>query len=112
MSLSIRLFPEVLRSLGFASIGAAYMGIGSPFNNAIRIFHLQNLTDATLLFSWNGIDDHEILPPNGFLLLDVTSNKTISTGCFFAEGVRIYVKQSGVPTSGSVYLSAYYGVEI
>lgn len=109
--LAIRLVPDTLRSLGFASIGAAYMGIGTSFTKPIRIFQLQNLTNNTLLFSFDGINDHIILPSSGFLLLDITSNKSVSQGFFIAEGTRIYVKQSGVPTTGAVYVAAFYGAE-
>ena len=110
ISSTIRLFPEPLRSLGFASIGAGYMGIGTALDNPSRILHIQNLTDATLLFSFNGVDDHEVLPANAFLLIDVTTNRTTDSGLYFAAGTRIYVKQSGVPTSGSVYVANFYGL--
>jgi len=104
--------PEPVRSLPFGSIGTAYTGIGGSMNKPIRIFFLQNLTDVNLFFSFNGIDDHFPLPANGFILLDITSNKTISQGFFLAEGQRIYVKQIGVPTTGSVYLTTFYGDEL
>jgi hypothetical protein len=110
--LAIKLLPEVLRSLAFGSIGAAYMGIGTAFTRPIRILKITNLTNNTLLFSFNGIDDHEVLPSNGFLLIDVTANKSVSQGFFIGEGTRVYVKQLGVPTTGSVYVSAYYGAEL
>ena len=112
MSLAIRLRAETVRTLGFASIGVAYMGIGAAMAHPIRIFHLQNLTDALLTFSFDGINDHLVLPGNAFILLDVTSNKTITTGFFLSEGDRIYVKQNGVPTTGAVYLSVFYGQEV
>lgn len=110
ISSTIKLFPEPLRSLGFASIGAGYMGIGTALDNPSRILHIQNLTDATLLFSFNGIDDHEVLPANAFLLLDLTANRTTDSGAYIAAGTRIYVKQSGVATSGSVYVASFYGL--
>jgi len=107
-SLAIRLFPETLRSLAFGSILAGYVGIGSSFAHPIRIIFIQNLTDVLLLFSFDGVNDHFPLPSNGFLLLDVTSNKSVSMGCFIAQGTRLYVKRSGVPSSGAVYVSAFY----
>lgn len=112
MSYAVKLAAEAARSLAFGAIGAGYMGIGTAFTHPIRVFFLQNLTDATLWFSLNGIDDHFPLPANGFLLLDVTSNKSTFPGLFIGEGVRLYVKQLGVPTSGTVYLSVFYGVDI
>lgn len=110
--LAIRILPEELRSLAAGAIGAAYMGVGTAFAHPIRIIMIQNLTDETVLFSFDGILDHVILPSNGFILLDVTSNSAISQGFYISEGTRIYAKQSGVPTTGAVYISAFYGNEL
>lgn len=114
MSLAIRLLCEPLRSLGFASIGAAYIGIGTAIISAARILHIQNLTDKTLLFSFDGINDHFPLAANGYLLLDITSNKTVPQGFFLPEGQRIYVKESaaGAPIAGSVYVTIFYGADL
>lgn len=109
MSLAIRLLAEPVRSLAAASILAGYMGIGTSFDHPCRILFVQNLTDATLMFSLDGVNDHFPLIANAFLLLDVTTNKTLSTGCFISQGQRIYVKQVGVPTTGSAYVSTFYG---
>lgn len=110
ISTSIRLRADVQRSLAFGSIGAAYMGIGTAFTAPIRIIFIQNLTDALLQFSFNGVDDNFPLPAGGFLLLDVTANKTNqASGFFIAEGDRIYVKEVGTPTTGAVYVSNFYG---
>ena|ERR1700734_3511958 len=109
MSLAIRLLPEPLRSLAAASIGAAYMGVGTALANPARIILVQNLTDATLVFSLDGINDHFALPDGGFLLLDVTTNRSLPEGCYISVGQRLYVKEIGMPTTGSVYFSTFYG---
>lgn len=111
MSLAIRLRAETARSLAFGSISGTYAGIGAAMTKPVRIFLLQNLTDATLWFSFDGVADTVPLPSNGFILLDVTSNKTLPQGFFLAEGDRIYVKTLGTPTSGAVYLTTFYGAE-
>lgn len=110
-SLSTVMFPEDLRSLGFAAIGANYAAIGSAFENPIRLMFLQNLTDQSLLFSWNGSDNHLLLPSTGFIVLDVTSNKSMPAGIScFRQGTKIYVKELLTPvTSGAVYLSVFFG---
>ena len=112
MALGTRILPESLRSLAFGSIGASYMGIGTALDHPARILEIQNLTDGALLFSFDGIEDHAILPASGFLLLDLTANKTEERGAFVSEGTRIYVKESGTPTSGAVYVSAFYGKQV
>lgn len=111
VSQSIRMAFEPQRTIASGAIGAAYMGVGTAVSNPVRQFFIQNLTDATLQFSFNGIDDHFPLPANGFYLNDITSNKAISQAFFMAEGDRLYVKQLGVPTTGSVYFSVVYGRE-
>jgi len=106
---AIRIGIEEIRSLSFGSIGAAYAGVGAAFENPVRILFLQNLTDSQLMFSDDGVTDKITLPSNGFLVIDGTANKTKDHGLFFAEGSRIYVKQVVAPSSGSVYLSVFYG---
>ena len=51
VNLAIRLQFEPVRSLGYASIGAGYMGVGTAIANPGRQFFIQNLTDVTLMFS-------------------------------------------------------------
>lgn len=111
-NLPVRMLFEPQRTLGFAAIGAAYMGVGTAVDHPVRQFLIWNLTDATLQFSFNGVDDHFPIPQNGYFLDDVTSNKsTVSGGFYLAQGERLYVKQLGVPTTGSVYFTVIYGRE-
>ena len=110
-ALAIRLMFEPVRSLSFGSIGAGYMGIGTALVYPARQIFVQNETNALLMFSLDGVNDHCPLPASGFLLLDVTSNKTVIQGFYVAEGTRFYVKEIGTPTSGSVYVSVMYGID-
>lgn len=113
MSLAIRAVAEPMKSLGFASIGAAYMGVGTIYQHAIRILILQNFTDKLVFFSFDGINDHIAAPANSYMIIDLATNKTVPQGFYFAEGSRIYVKaESALPTLGSVYSSAIYGVDL
>ena len=111
MAREIRLAVEPVRSLVFGSIGAAYTGVGTRFDHPVRIMLIQNLTNATLMFSLDSVNDHVALPQGGFLLLDVTANKTQEQGFYISEDSRLYVKEIGTPTSGSVYLSLFYGTD-
>jgi hypothetical protein len=109
-NLSVRLLPDTVKTLGFAAIGVPYMGVGTAFAEPIRIIDIQNLTNQSVMFSFDGINDHLPLPINGYLILDVTSNKSDKGSFYIAEGTRIYVRQlSGAPTSGSVYVTGFYG---
>ena len=108
-SQAIRLVHEAARSLAFGSIAAGYTGVGTAITNPVRILHVQNLTDELLMFSYDGVNDHFPLPTSGYMVLDITANKSTSQGYYLAEGTRLYVKQIGVPSSGSVYVTVYYG---
>jgi hypothetical protein len=111
-NLAIRLEFEPLRSLAYTSISGTYMGVGTALAHPARQILVQNLTDVLMTFSWDGIHDHFVLPANGFLLLDITSNKTILHGGFFiAEGSRLYVNTAGSPSTGGVYFSSMYGAD-
>ena len=101
---------EPQRTIAAGAIGAAYMGVGTAVSHPLRQIFIQNLTDATLQFSFDGINDHFPLPANGFFLDDITTNKTSNTnGFFLPENSRLYVKQLGVATTGAVYFTVMYG---
>jgi hypothetical protein len=109
---AIRLRAEILRALAFSALSIAYAKLGAPFANPVRIFHLQNLTDQNILYSFDGITVHGVVAAGGFILLDVTTNKSLDQGQFIAQGTQIYVATilgDTAPTKGSVYLSVFYG---
>ena len=108
---SIRLLAETVRYLPFASIPVAgtYMGIGTEIENPARMLLVQNFTDAHLMFSFDGVNDHFPMLHYSHILLDITSNKAREGGFYLAEGQRLYVTQIGAPTIGGVYLSVFYG---
>ena len=110
-SLCTRMVFEPQRELAFGDVEGTYVAVGTPLNNAIRQFFIQNLTDVTLQFSFDGINDHFPLPSNGFFLDDICSNTSVSQGFFIAKGTTLYVKEIGTPSSGSVYFSVAYGKE-
>jgi hypothetical protein len=112
MSLAIRLAVEPVRTLAFGAIGAAYMGVGPSMTRPIRMLLIQNLTDAYMMFSFDGIDDHIPLADQSFVLLDIGSNRGVSQEFSMAQGSRVYVKQfQGAPGSGAVYITTFYGAE-
>ena len=110
-ALSLQLMAEPLRSLAYGSISGTYAGIGTSISNAARVLFIQNLTDVLLLFSFDGVTDNLRLPPNGYLLLDVSSNRTDKQGWYIAQGQRFYVKQdaAGAPSYGTVDVTVFYG---
>ena len=109
MPVSIIVRAEAMQSLPFGSIGASYAKIGTNFDHSIRIIKIVNLTDAALIFSYDGIVDHEIVPAGGFTLYDFCTNQELNSGFYLSIGTAVYVKQSGIPTSGAVYVCSYFG---
>lgn len=107
-SLAVRLYPEVLRTLAFGSISGTYAAIGTGLSNPSRILYIVNTTDVLLTFSFDGVNDHFVIPASSYMLIDITSNTSIQGGFInVAQGQKIYVK--GAPTLGSVYLSTFFG---
>lgn len=107
-NLAIRLLAETLRTLAFGSISGTYAGIGTALLHPARLIYIVNQTDVLLTFSFDGVNDHFVIPANSYILIDITSNMTLTGGAFaLAQGTRIYVK--GSPTMGAVYLSVFYG---
>lgn len=107
-NLAIRLLAETLRTLAFGAISGVYAGIGTALLHPARLIYIVNQTDVLLTFSFDGVNDHFVIPANSYILIDITSNMTMTGGAFaLAQGTRIYVK--GAPTLGSVYLTVFYG---
>ena len=108
-SFLIRAGWEPVRSLAFGSIGASYTAVGTPLAHPIRTVLIQNLTDAVVMVSFDGVNDHFPMPAFGYFVWDVTANKTREEGFFLGEDDTLYVKEIGTPTTGSFYFSVVYG---
>jgi len=108
-NLATRMQPEIIRTLAFGSIVAGYTAIGTALANPARILILNNLTDKSVMFSFDGVNDHIAIAGPGSFVLDITSNKAVAGGLFLAQGTIIYVKQIGNPSTGNVYVSVFFG---
>lgn len=107
---SLRIAFEPVQSLDYSSIDSGYTAVGGPIANAARQFFIQNLTDALLMFSFDGVNDHFPLPSEGFFLDDITTNKVQSQGFYLSANTVLYVRTIDSPSIGSVYFSVSYGV--
>lgn len=102
---------EELRGLAIGSIGASYVAVGTPIAHPINMFMVQNLTDATMGFSFDGVIDHFVLPPYGMWVADtVTNRQETNIGLFLGKGTSFYVKKLDTPPVGvgSVYVTTLY----
>lgn len=108
MSFGVRIAPEPLRSIGFASISGTYAAIGaSPALTHIAcIIKITNNTNGDLTISWDGSTDHDFVPAGSFVLYDISANTGREQGLYIPIGTKFYVK--GTPGSGSCYLTVLY----
>lgn len=106
-ALSTVIFPDPLRSINSASFTGNYQPVGTPLENGARIVKFINLSSVTATISWDGAVDHEILPNNSFVLIDVSANKENTQFFEVASGTQFYAK--GSAGIGLLYISVYYG---
>lgn len=103
---------QPLGTLAFGSIVAGYTAIGNPFTSSVRSVTITNLTDTTLIFSYDGgVTDHDVLPAGAGKLYDFAANASVVSGGMpaFQKGGSVYVKRGGgAPTLGAAYVSAFY----
>ena len=110
---------ESLKTLGFAAIGANFVGVVDMAGNAaaalhpIRIYTILNRTNQDLFFSYDGVNPFILLPSGDGYTVDLCSNQTIVAGGFeLPTGTRLYVKQNtATPTTGAIYWTICYGSE-
>jgi hypothetical protein len=110
--MTARAFADPLRSLGFASISAAYAAVGSPLEHPIRAFCISNNTEGDLIFS----DDNTVVEGKWFVAAgsfnkwDVQSNMNAQFDDKYVMpiGTQFYVKQLESPVSGAVYIEIFY----
>lgn len=103
---------EPIRTIAAADITEGYVQVGGILVNPAREFLCQNLTDAMLMFSTDGIHDHFELPPNAYYVNDVTTNRNHDDGLFLPTGSGLWVKQTGTPTTGKVNFTVMFGSEL
>ncbi len=106
---SVTIFPETLRSIAASGFTGSYQTVGSVLAHPARILKFTNDTNVEVLISWDGTNNHEVLPADSFLLIDISANRQISNIFSAAAGIQFYAKgASGMGNTGSFYISSYY----
>ncbi len=107
-----KVYFDTLRSLGFASISAAYAAVGGVTTVEPRIICITNNTQGGMIFSTDSTNasGQLYLPAGTFKLFDLTANLVPGKDDNFVigKGVQFYVKQAAAPTSGAVYIEFIY----
>ena len=102
---------DILRSLNWNLITPNYVAVGGICNYPIRILKIRNKTNTNLIFSFDGINDHDAIPANTYDVTDFGANKSEQGGFLELPSLEnFYVKaELGVlPTSGKVYITVLY----
>ena len=100
---SIKIYPDVLRSINSATFAGAYLALGTPFNFPIRILKIANPSNVDVTISWDGINDHDFVPAGSYMVYDLGCQKGEPAPAMeAAKGTQIYVK--GAAGVGFVYL--------
>ncbi len=111
---SIRVQYLPVKTLAFGSVVAGYAAIGTPLVDPARIILIQNFTDAAIMVSYDGINDHYPVDAHSYIIWDYCSDSSTNVvGFYVSSGTQIYCKRlSGAPTLGSVYVSVVYGRDV
>lgn len=101
---------ETLRSIAFGSISGAFAAVGTPLSNPARLIILTNQTNADMIVSFDGVNNHIYILSASAIILDLGSNRIGPVDQLeLGSNTQIYVKQAaGAPASGSVYASVIY----
>lgn len=108
--LAMRLTAIPVQTVAFGSITGSFVAMGAAMPAPIRILKISNTTDADMYISYNGTTIQDVIPASSGMILDITTNKSMPVGAYLAQGTVVYVRYVTAPTSGNVYLSAYYTV--
>lgn len=106
-ALSTVLLPDPIRSIDSSGFTGNYQTVGTPLLHGARIAKFTNLSNVTVTLSWDGINDHEVLPANSFVLIDVSGARENAQYIEVQVGTQFYAK--GSMGTGSFFISVYYG---
>lgn len=99
-----------LRSIAFGSITGTYAGVGASFSNPVRILMIDNISDADVYVSFDGVSDKTIVAAHSGKIIDYASNRIDPVGQLEQSvGERVYVKViTTLPTVGGIFVSVVY----
>lgn len=110
MNLGQRAKFEPLRSVAFGSISGTYTAIGTPIGDAAHAIFIDNLTDANMFISLDGINNHIVVAANSGRVIDISTNRIGPVeNLQLPQNITFYVKQvTGAPSLGSIYVGVMY----
>lgn len=106
---SIRLAAIPVQTVAFGDVTDSFVAMGAAMPDPIRIIKINNTTNEDIYVSYDGSTEHDVVVAGSGMVIDITTNKSIEQGMFLSLGTVVYIEYvSAAPTSGNVYLSAYY----
>jgi hypothetical protein len=91
-----------LVSLNTAALTGNYQPLSEGLPYACEALRVTNNCANTLLISFDGVTDHEVVLPNSEILLP---GNLVEDNCF-KQGTTVFVK--GAFVAGRIYLSGYW----
>ena len=101
---------ETLRSINSATFTGALQALGTPLLHPSVLMKIVNNSTVAVTISYDGVNDNDIVPANGFVLYDFGSDAQDVSGdsrLAFGQGTQVYVRSEFVGV-GSVYLVTVY----
>jgi hypothetical protein len=103
MSYTQRIAYETLQSIDSATFAGSYLRLGHATQFPGSIVKMVNNSNVLVTVSIDGVNDHDVVPANGFWLYDYTTNKASSEPVAARDqGTQYFVK--GSAGTGLVYL--------
>lgn len=105
----VQILPENLRSIDSATFTGVYQAVGPVLAHPASLVKFVNNSNVTVLISWDGINDNDVIPANSFALYDIEANHSTYNECSIRKGTQFYVKAAvGI---GLVYITVLYIVQ-
>ena len=99
---NLQAVPMTQRSIAFGSIGAGYTIVGSIFSAPVIELIIVSTLDQHVQLSLDGVNDFIPMVAGGLLIPDIKTNQAV-----LPAWRAVYVKQLGVPTTGSLYVGGF-----
>ena len=91
-------------------VTGSYAVLGDAFTQPVVMFHIASSLNQAILLSFDGTNDHILVPARTLATFDLSSNKRPETRLELPIGTQIYIKQgpdTGA-TSGDIYITLIY----
>lgn len=109
MAIGLRIIPETLRSIDSSTFTGSLQKLGTPLNYACCLIKFVNNSTVPVTISWDGVNNHDIIPAMSFALYDFGSDAGSTRGLYASQNTQFWV--SGSAGAGLVYLTAFHTSE-